>query len=249
MRPSQPREIQMAFRSSLTTRHKVPSLQVTRIFFLSIPRQPFLSSVPLPSFNRIRYQLHNKATSQTMALPQMATYTYDASTPGPSIASAIFTQHRLGAAQNPFVGPRLHLETAANLQNAGWPQDTTKQVMAATHAHGGIFTTGQSHCMCIAVALYNHPADTDWTYAWLVHVSGVPHSGVQNIIDKLTVENHNQAYVVIGAKQASLNWMLQIRDRFLNHAHPPRQLWIYSANEPGNFGFGISRSGAFGQVL
>jgi len=85
----------------------------------------------------------------------------------------------------------------------------------------GIFTPGQSQCICIIVAIFDSDHDA-WSEAWLTHVnSDKDYAKIYGIIGKLDEKNCGRAYVAIGAKHGSLVWMETIRKAFDGTPLPP----------------------------
>jgi hypothetical protein len=130
-------------------------------------------------------------------------------------------------------GPRLIFQMHSNwvlVPGAG-------QIAFASGQDPGIYTVGQMQCMAVIAVKFG---SSGWD-ACLVHISHGRHS----LLDRLEQFVDANTYVAIGAKPASLNWMLGIKDRFVNKV---RGVWIYVGRNQSP-DFGMNREGYFGETV
>jgi hypothetical protein len=129
---------------------------------------------------------------------------------------------------HPDSGPRLTVGDANDLQDWLYVPNERERIghcNQAENPRAGIFTAGQSQCVCIIVALFAGREDGAWSEAWLTHVnSDKDYSKIYGIIRKIDQNNFGRAYVAIGAKSRSKNWVETIGKAFDGVALPSKEV-------------------------
>lgn len=114
-----------------------------------------------------------------------------------------------------------------------------KPVDFAVHSH--IFTRGLFNCFAICAAW--NKEGTFFKNGFLAHVSMPKHSFFDASLDKIPKD------AFVACSVGSGDWGAEIAAKLEKHV-PSGNIWIYvRPNNDDNVGFGIDRSGRFGETL